>query len=219
MTLTEEPAEVEQRPPSASGRGYSLRARSLQKRQETERRCAEPRAPRPKQRAAPLSKYRRKTANFRERERMKDIGRAFEVLQAALPAPLLARGEKLTKVTVLRLAVSYIQALDAALQQEAPLPPPSPPQSASPSGSSAAGGASPEASPAPPPTPTPTPPQAAAPPGSVMFRDATLDAADPLDSLEELTDFHLPDGFDVLLSDPDEGISVTCSDFGDLPSP
>ena len=23
----------------------------------------------------------------------------------------------------------------------------------------------------------------------------------------------------VLLSDPDEGISVTCSDFGDLPSP
>ncbi|KAF0300727.1 Helix-loop-helix protein delilah [Amphibalanus amphitrite] len=169
MTLTQEPSESDQSPIAGVGRSYSLRARSLQKRQETERRCAEPRAPRPKQRAAPLSKYRRKTANFRERERMKDIGRAFEVLQSALPAPLLERGEKLTKVTVLR------------------------------TGETVAASA------------TPT--------SSVMFRDATLDASDPLDSLDELTDFHLPDGFDVLLSDPDEGISVTCSDFGDLPSP
>ncbi|XP_043231068.1 helix-loop-helix protein delilah-like [Amphibalanus amphitrite] len=218
MTLTQEPSESDQSPIAGVGRSYSLRARSLQKRQETERRCAEPRAPRPKQRAAPLSKYRRKTANFRERERMKDIGRAFEVLQSALPAPLLERGEKLTKVTVLRLAVSYIQALGAALEQE---PPPSPAPSAS-SGSSTISGGSPRVSPAPPP-PVPSPPETAAvaapPTSSVMFRDATLDASDPLDSLDELTDFHLPDGFDVLLSDPDEGISVTCSDFGDLPSP
>ena len=215
MTLTEEPEDTEQQPMVGAGRSYSLRARSLQKRQETERRCAEPRAPRPKQRAAPLSKYRRKTANFRERERMKDIGRAFEVLQSALPAPLLAGGEKLTKVTVLRLAVRYIQTLDAVLQQEAA---PSPAASGSSSGclsSPPTSGASPSS-----PPPATAPEAGGAPlPGSAMFRDATLDASDPLDSLEELTDFHLPDGFDVLLSDPDEGISVSCSDFGDLPSP
>ena len=213
MTMTD-PEDTDR--PAATTRSYSLRARSVQKRQETERRCAEPRAPRPKQRAAPLSKYRRKTANYRERERMKDIGRAFELLQAALPAPLLARGEKLTKVTVLRLAVSYIQALGAALEEDG----------ASPSVSLST---SPSSSPAPAAVNTSSPtgehmlPQETTVPtplsSSAMFRDATLDAADPLDSLDELTDFHLPDGFDVLLSDPDEGISVTCSDFGDLPSP
>jgi len=49
---------------------YNLRTKSIQNRIEVERRKNEPRHPKPKQRPAPLSKYRRKTANFRERCRM-----------------------------------------------------------------------------------------------------------------------------------------------------
>ena len=49
---------------------YNLRTKSIQNRIEVERRKSEPRHPKPKQRPAPLSKYRRKTANFRERCRM-----------------------------------------------------------------------------------------------------------------------------------------------------
>lgn len=49
---------------------YNLRTRSIQNRIETEKRKKEPRKPKPKQRPPPLSKYRRKTANLRERCRM-----------------------------------------------------------------------------------------------------------------------------------------------------
>jgi len=49
---------------------YNLRTKSIQNRIEVERRTSEPRHPKPKHKPAPLSKYRRKTANFRERCRM-----------------------------------------------------------------------------------------------------------------------------------------------------
>ena len=49
---------------------YNLRVRSIQNRIETEKRKKEPKKPKPKQKPPPLSKYRRKTANLRERCRM-----------------------------------------------------------------------------------------------------------------------------------------------------
>ncbi|CAH2006967.1 unnamed protein product [Acanthoscelides obtectus] len=75
-----------------------------------------------KQKAAPLSKYRRKTANARERNRMREINQAFETLRRVIPhvhqaAPpqLPPANEKLTKITTLRLAMKYISTLTAAL--------------------------------------------------------------------------------------------------------
>ncbi|XP_064485502.1 helix-loop-helix protein delilah-like [Ornithodoros turicata] len=74
----------------------------------------------PAARSAPLSKYRRKTANARERCRMQEINRAFEQLRAAvptLPGAELDETGKMTKITTLRLAVNYIAALTEVLRQ------------------------------------------------------------------------------------------------------
>lgn len=70
----------------------------------------------PKQRAAPLSKYRRKTANARERTRMREINHAFETLRQSVPvivagAQAQSTNEKLTKITTLRMAMKYIKIL------------------------------------------------------------------------------------------------------------
>lgn len=106
---------------------YSLRPRAAQKREEedssTEAECWRPRGRskrRPKQKPPPLSKYRRKTANARERSRMREINEAFESLRRAVPH--LHSGndnhnEKLTKITTLRLAMKYIAALNQVLQE------------------------------------------------------------------------------------------------------
>lgn len=71
----------------------------------------------PKQKAAPLSKYRRKTANARERSRMREINQAFEALRKAVPQMSVTQqsNEKLTKITTLRLAMKYISTLSAVL--------------------------------------------------------------------------------------------------------
>lgn len=107
---------------------YSLRPRSL--RQKTEKglelkkdiitqrskKCIDKN--RPKQKPPPLSKYRRKTANARERNRMREINVAFETLRRAVPHisnTVTSGNEKLTKITTLRLAMKYIQALRQAL--------------------------------------------------------------------------------------------------------
>ncbi|KAF7269455.1 helix-loop-helix protein delilah-like [Rhynchophorus ferrugineus] len=70
-----------------------------------------------KSKSAPLSKYRRKTANARERTRMREINMAFEALRKVVPqiTPNQQQNEKLTKITTLRLAMKYIAALSAAL--------------------------------------------------------------------------------------------------------
>ncbi|XP_037073380.1 protein atonal homolog 1-like [Pollicipes pollicipes] len=184
MTTSEEGAR------RAAAGPYSLRARSLRRRLEQERGGGQPhhRPPEPSTRPPPLSKYRRKTANARERDRMKNINSAFEMLERSIPSLLLGGGEKLTKVTLLRAAVQYIQALAALLER----------------GQSADD------------EPTQRPPP---PPASVMLLEAVPDAADPLDGLDDLTDFQLPDGFDALLADHDEGVSVDDSDFRDLAIP
>lgn len=73
-----------------------------------------------KQKPAPLSKYRRKTANARERCRMREINEGFEALRRVLPHVSTAdcenNNEKLTKISTLRLAMKYIAALNRILQ-------------------------------------------------------------------------------------------------------
>ncbi|XP_076312829.1 uncharacterized protein LOC143226140 [Tachypleus tridentatus] len=98
---------------------YKLRPRSIINRIETEKRKQCKKIPKPKQKPAPLSKYRRKTANARERDRMQEMNQAFEKLRKAVPEIPNKAGSssKLTKITTLRLAVNYIAALTDILQQ------------------------------------------------------------------------------------------------------
>ncbi|XP_017092089.2 helix-loop-helix protein delilah [Drosophila bipectinata] len=74
-----------------------------------------------KTKAPPLSKYRRKTANARERTRMREINTAFETLRHCVPQAITGEdaantNEKLTKITTLRLAMKYISMLSEAIQ-------------------------------------------------------------------------------------------------------
>ena len=95
-----------------SEREYNLRSSSIINRIQTEQRQQQPRQPKPKAKPPPLSKYRRRTANSRERGRMREINDAFEVLRLAIPSyPSEQTGVKLTKITTLRLALNYIGAL------------------------------------------------------------------------------------------------------------
>ncbi|XP_037072269.1 neurogenic differentiation factor 2-like [Pollicipes pollicipes] len=183
--------------PTAGPLKYSLRARSIKKRIEAERRQTEPRSrqPRPKARPPPLSKYRRKTANARERDRMKDINSAFEMLERSIPdLTLRSHAEKVTKITVLRLAIDYIKAMSALLDSDGACAADSPGGPASVVSLSSASSA-------------PT--------------DTAGELPDPLDTIEGLTDFQLPGGLDLLLdirSDSD-GLDFSCSDFSDLSCP
>lgn len=77
----------------------------------------------PKQKAAPLSKYRRKTANARERTRMREINHAFENLRQSVPVVVAgsqaqSTNEKLTKITTLRMAMKYIKILSDILDNK-----------------------------------------------------------------------------------------------------
>ncbi|XP_046664290.1 helix-loop-helix protein delilah-like [Homalodisca vitripennis] len=102
--------------------GYSLRPRTT-RRCDDENLTADPDVWRPpkdkkKHKSMPLSKYRRKTANARERSRMREINDAFEALRRAIPQ-MESRNcpsEKLTKISTLRLAMRYISALDGLLR-------------------------------------------------------------------------------------------------------
>lgn len=100
---------------------YNLRQRSIRKRIETEiRQKVTKKMPKPKEKPAPLSKYRRRTANARERTRMQEINDAFEHLRKVVPSFPTKNGmdnTKLTKITTLRLAVNYIAALSQILKQ------------------------------------------------------------------------------------------------------
>lgn len=116
--------EFENTPPPKEDK-YSLRPRSLrratrnQKEDHTELNTKQSKGHKSKQKAAPLSKYRRKTANARERNRMREINQAFETLRRVIPhmqaTQMPGANEKLTKITTLRLAMKYISALSTAL--------------------------------------------------------------------------------------------------------
>ncbi|XP_071526252.1 uncharacterized protein [Panulirus ornatus] len=103
-----------------NGAKYALRTKSIIKRIESEknRAISKRKEPKEKQKPPPLSKYRRKTANARERNRMREINDAFVTLQRAIPDLPGADSEKLTKITVLRLAVNYINALAGVLNED-----------------------------------------------------------------------------------------------------
>jgi hypothetical protein len=66
-----------------------------------------------------MSKYRRKTANLRERLRMGEINSAFENLRQKLPNPAQSgkgKCEKLTKINILHVAINYIRAMENLLE-------------------------------------------------------------------------------------------------------
>ena len=67
-----------------------------------------------------MSKYRRNTANARERTRMGEINTAFEKLKEKIPLPSVGLGrqkcEKLTKINMLHIAINYIRTLEDILE-------------------------------------------------------------------------------------------------------
>ena len=96
----------------------SLRLRSIRKRIETEQNKLLPKTRRPRERPAPLSKYRRRTANARERQRMQEVNVAFEKLKSTIPHHKLKQidEKKDTKITTLRCAITYINSLSELLE-------------------------------------------------------------------------------------------------------
>ena len=64
------------------------------------------------QRSSGMTKYRRKAANAKERERMKNLNEVFERLRNIIPdVKTLTHEDKDTKVTTLRAAITYICSL------------------------------------------------------------------------------------------------------------
>ncbi|XP_066938113.1 helix-loop-helix protein delilah-like [Macrobrachium rosenbergii] len=101
---------------------YQLRPRSLQARRFCDSDWSiQDTIIRHKPRPPPLSRYRRKTANARERHRMRQINTAFESLRGVLPSWVCSRraASDLTKITTLRLASAYIRALQDILEGNA----------------------------------------------------------------------------------------------------
>ena len=100
MTVSGDQAESEKIP----DKSRCLRQSSVAKRLETEKAR---RLPRVKERTSKkyMSKYRRKTENAKERERMKKFNEAFENLRQKLPSKVLvdSTGEKDTKVMMVMI--------------------------------------------------------------------------------------------------------------------
>jgi len=96
---------------------YKLRGPSIKKRLENEDRLGRKRSPRTKTPSSKMSKYRRKTANARERMRMGEINVAYDRLKDTIPLPTVGVGvgkqkcDKLTKINLLHIAINYIRTL------------------------------------------------------------------------------------------------------------
>ncbi|XP_068221437.1 neurogenic differentiation factor 2-like [Palaemon carinicauda] len=115
----------EKRSHSKTPEKYGLRPRSVNKRFHLERTRGRSSKVEPskagKARPPPLSKYRRKTANARERHRMREINDAFESLRKTLPHFCTRRATStMTKITTLKLAVNYIRTLSHILEDGHP---------------------------------------------------------------------------------------------------
>lgn len=111
---------------NTSEKSYSLRPRAAARKDREDLEEEETWKPRNRSRrrqkpkSAPLSKYRRKTANARERSRMREINDAFESLRKAIPhlaSNCDSNNEKTSKIMTLRLAMKYITALSNALEE------------------------------------------------------------------------------------------------------
>lgn len=109
---------------SAAGK-YSLRPRSESKKSAEDcveddamnlQLCKQKTRKTYRQRSQPLSKYRRRSANARERSRMREINEAFETLRRMVSRGCENQDEKTTKISTLRLAMGYIAALSDALR-------------------------------------------------------------------------------------------------------
>ncbi|XP_042235291.1 helix-loop-helix protein delilah-like [Homarus americanus] len=105
----------------SSGGKYQLRPRSLQARRRSDSEWSLQDTLRHKPRPPPLSRYRRKTANARERYRMRQINTAFESLRGVLPSWVCSRraASDMTKITTLKLASAYIRSLQDILDGNA----------------------------------------------------------------------------------------------------
>ncbi|KAL4714881.1 hypothetical protein ACJJTC_012553 [Scirpophaga incertulas] len=67
-----------------------------------------------------MTRERRIEANARERTRVHTISAAFDTLRRAVPA--YSHNQKLSKLSVLRIACAYIAALSAAIEPDSDLP-------------------------------------------------------------------------------------------------
>ena len=81
-----------------SDKSRSLRRSSVQKRIETEDRRAKPKEKEKTHKKYKLSKYRRRTENAKERERMRRFNEAFDNLKRLVPKQEVKEQEKDTKV-------------------------------------------------------------------------------------------------------------------------
>nr|XP_053628625.1 LOW QUALITY PROTEIN: achaete-scute complex protein T3-like [Cherax quadricarinatus] len=104
-----------------SGLKYQLRPRSIKVRHCYDSEWSFQDTLRHKPRPPPLSRYRRKTANARERYRMRQINTAFDSLRGVLPSWVCSRraSSDLTKITTLKLASAYIRSLQDILDGNA----------------------------------------------------------------------------------------------------
>jgi len=95
----------------------SLRPASVQKRIQTELKLKLPKPKLESKRASRMTKYRRKAANAKERDRMKHLNDAFDRLRSVMPdVKTLAQDDKDTKVTTLRAAITYIGCLQQLME-------------------------------------------------------------------------------------------------------
>ncbi|KAG0715305.1 Helix-loop-helix protein delilah [Chionoecetes opilio] len=101
---------------------YQLRPRALHPRRRCDSEWSLQDTLRHKARPPPLSRYRRKTANARERCRMRQVNTAFESLRGVLPSWVCSRraATDMTKITTLQLASAYIRSLQDILDGNAP---------------------------------------------------------------------------------------------------
>merc|ERR1712154_410951 len=117
-TLHQIRMEEEKIAESLPEKSKSLRRTSVKKRLQTEIKKINPAVKEKVSKKRLLSKYRRKTANAKERERMKKMNDVFATLKSVIPADGKADNEeeKETKVTTLRSAISYINCLKQLIE-------------------------------------------------------------------------------------------------------
>lgn len=104
---------------SRKGRVYGLRPRNNRRRSENyDSPEIQKRKPnrRGRGRGKIFTKFRRHTANARERDRMKNMNTAYDALKEALPSFGCRDFSSMTKFSILNLAISYIKKLSNILQ-------------------------------------------------------------------------------------------------------